>query len=425
MIDFKGKHLLLVVENLSVPFDKRVWRQATALKATGAAVSVICPMHDNYTQKHQLLEGINIYRYQIKFSKGSKLGYLREYTFSFLKIFLMINKLILTKKRMRSVHFANPPDIFWVMGLYLKLFGIKFIFDEHDLTPETYISRFQAKTKKGLYYHGLRLFQYLSYMVADTIILTNESYKENACSIYPPAKNKSFIVRNGPDIDKFYLTDPDHSLKKNKKFLFAYIGIMAIQDGVDFIIHSAYCLIHYKKFKDFIIYLIGSGDDVARLKQLVKIYRLEDYVIFTGRISDADAMTILSTADICLSPDPFNALNNRSTMNKVMEYMTMAKPIVSFDLKEAKYSAMDSALYVENNDIEAFANGILNLVANPEEREKMGKFGYRRVQQYLSWQNQISNLISAYTFTINNHKSKQPYIISEKPIKEKSINYID
>lgn len=260
-----------------------------------------------------------------------------------------------------------------------------------------------AEEEAGLLFKILKAFQYLSYKFSDAVISTNETYKQRAIGVYPKNRNKIFIVRNGPDTRKFKLVSPNISHKKGRQYLFAYIGIMAIQDGVDCIVNAVNCLVNEKKFTDFIVYLIGSGSDVERLKMMTQEYGIEDHIQFTGRIPDEPAIAILSTADLCLSPDPFSPLNDSSTMNKVMEYMALGKPIVSFDLKEAKCSAKEAAIYVENNNYKAFADGILKIVQDKKMASRMGEYGMKRIEAELSWQKQIANLIRCYEFVLSNN----------------------
>jgi len=401
-VAFAGRHFLLIVENNSVPFDKRVWREAVALKDAGALVSVISPKDGVDSRQFEVIDSINVFRYRLSFSDGSKLGYILEYLAALVKTILLFHKVWFKREKFEVVHVANPPDIFWPLAIYCRLFNIKFIFDEHDLTPETLLSRFEiSEGEAGLLYKVLKTFQYLSYKYSDAVISTNETYKQKAIERFPPNRQKVFIVRNGPDTRKFKLLSPDSSLKNGRRYLLAYIGIMAVQDGVDYIVNAISYLVREKKFTDFVTYLIGSGSELGRLKTMVRNYELEEYVRFTGRIPDEAALEILSTADICLSPDPDNPLNDSSTMNKVMEYMSLGKPTVSFDLKEARYSAQDAAIYVKNNDVKAFAEGILELVNDKEKSKKMADFGKRRVEEELSWQKQINNLIQVYNYVLS------------------------
>lgn len=393
---FAGKHILLVIENEAVPFDRRMWNIARALREAGAAVSVICPIFGKDNERYTVLDGIAIHRYRNTFADGSVAGYFREYGVAFLKTFFLLHKLLL-RGRIHVVHVANPPDIFWPLALYLKLFGIRFIFDEHDLSPEAYLSRFdKEEATAGPLFTIQRWFQKLSYRFADAILSTNETYRERAIQTDPRNAAKTFVVRNGPDTRTFRSTPPNEALKKGRRHLAAYIGVMAIQDGVEYVIRAADELINKRGKRDVIFYLIGKGDDWPRLKEMAAELGLADDIVFTGRIPDPEALEIMSTADVCLSPDPYSPLNELSTMTKIMEYMSLGKPIVSFHLKENKFSAGASALYVKNNDPVAFAEGILTLVADPERSRTMGEAGVRRVAEELSWQKQAERLRAAY-----------------------------
>jgi glycosyltransferase involved in cell wall biosynthesis len=392
-----GKHILLVVENESVPFDRRMWNIALALKEFGAQVTVVCPVFGEDNAKYELIDGITIYRYQNKYSDGSIKGYFREYIIAFFKTLFFIHKVIIRKGHIDVCHVANPPDIFWLLALYLRIFGTRFIFDEHDLAPETYLSRFaKVETHSDSIYKILKIFQRLSYRFAHVIISTNETYKAVAKQIVPDKVSNIFVVRNGPDTRWFRLVPPRIDLKLGHKYLASYIGVMAVQDGVEYILRAVDIIKHQRGFNDLIVYLIGSGDDWNRLKRLSKELGVNDSIVFTGRIHDDPALEILSTSDVCLSPDPYNPLNDSSTMTKIMEYMALGKAIVSFDLKEARYSAGESALYVENNSAEAFADGILTLLKDPDRCLQMGTKGKDRVAKLLSWQNQVEQLRAAY-----------------------------
>jgi glycosyltransferase involved in cell wall biosynthesis len=396
-----GKRILLIVENEAVPFDRRMWNIAGALRDFGANVSVICPKFGTDCREEEVLEGITIYRYSTTFSDGSVFGYLREYATAFLKTCVLLQKVLVRQGGIDIVHVANPPDIFWPLGLFIRLLGAKFIFDEHDLSPEAYLSRFNRDRRGGLLYNLQVGFQRLSYRVSNGIISTNESYRAKAVAVEPAYASKTFVVRNGPDTRRFRRREPRPELKRGRHYLAAYIGVMAVQDGVEYIIRAIDELVHGRLFTDLIVYLIGDGDDQPRLRKLVSDLNLDGYVVFTGRIPDEPALDILSTADVFLSPDPQNPLNDVSTMTKVMEYMAMGRPIVSFDLKEARYSAGGSALFVRSNDATAFADGIIQILDDPEGSARMGDVGIARIESELSWQKQAQNLLDAYSFVLS------------------------
>jgi len=398
MKGFAGKRILLLVENNPVPFDKRIWREAQTLKETGAKVFVISPKTDHYNESHETIEGIEVLRYNAYFSKGSKFGYFREYIDAIIKMFYISFRLFI-KEGFHVVHVANPPDLLWIIASFYKLFGTKFIFDEHDLGPESFISRFNIKTEKknNLIYKILILMEKISYRLSDTTIVTNESYKSNAINRGKIRSEKIFIVRNGPDMRKFNKVTPNKKWKFGFNYMAAYIGIMGVQDGVDILINAMKYIVNILKRKDICFVLIGSGDEAYKLKSLTKELDLDKYIKFTGRIPDKPALEILSTANVCLSPDPKNPLNEISTMNKIMEYMVCEKPIVSFPLKEAIFSAGDSALYVTDSS-EKFAEGLIYLINHPNIAKKMGKFGYERVKNHLRWEKQQKYLINAYKY---------------------------
>ncbi len=399
--NFGGKHILLIVENNAVPFDRRVWREALALRDADARVTVISPIFGVDRKRYSVIDDIEIFRYKLSFSAGSKFGYVREYFYALVKTYILLHWILFTRPRIHVVHVANPPDIFWPLAIYLKLFGIKFIFDEHDSAPETYLSRFEQEVAEaGLMFKVQRWFQLLSYRFAGAIISTNESYREKTVAVDTAYAEKTFVVRNGPDTRSFNLRPANGVLKRGYKYMAAYIGIMAVQDGLDYIIRAVAELIHNRDFSDLIVYLIGTGDEIRNLQDLAQTLKVDEHVIFTGRIPDEPALEILSTADICLSPDPYNPLNNISTMNKIMEYMALGKPIVSFDLKEAKYSAQDTALYVENNNVGAFADGMVRLFRDRDLARRMGERGRELVEKKLSWQKQIDHLYRVYEHVI-------------------------
>jgi len=399
-VEFAGKKVLMLVENNSVPFDKRVWREANTLSANGFLVTIVCPIGREHKKKFELRDNIKIYRYDAYFSKGSSVGYVFEYFQSLVKMFFISIRIFLDEG-FQIIHTANPPDTLWIICMFYRLFGVKFIFDEHDLTPEAYLSRFRfdESKKKSKMYKLLSFFQFISYKLSNAVISTNISYKKIAIT-RGAEPDKVFIVRNGPDTRDFHYVKPVPKWKSNFSFLAAYIGVMAVQDGVDNILKACKYIVYELNRKDIYFILIGKGDEFENLRKMAKNFKIEKFVHFTGRIPDEDVMEILSTADVCLAPDPSNPLNDYSTMNKIMEYMICKSPIVSFDLVESRYSAQDAAIYVQNNNIEEFAKGIVYLLSNKNLSNTMANFGYNRVINKLSWENQEINLIKAYKYPL-------------------------
>jgi len=389
----------MLIENNSVPFDKRVWKEIRTLKRIGLSVITISPQSKEDFPLFEQLEGVRIYRYKVNFA-SSKLGYIFEYLISLLRM-IQLSLIIFLKEGFHIIHVANPPDLLWIVALFYRLLGVKFVYDQHDLVPETYLSKFDME-KKTIIYQFLILLENISYKLAHVVIVTNESYKKNAIERGNISSRKVFIVRNGPYLKEFQYSKPVNKWKFGHKYMCAYLGIMGSQDGVDYVIKAADILINERNNTDIAFVLIGKGEELEHLKHMTRESNLQKHVFFTGRIPDKPVTEILSTADICLSPDPLNPLNDFSTMNKIMEYMSCKSPIVSFKLKEAKYSAEDAAIYVENYDSYSFAEGILKLLNKPQLRNKMANIGYERVVNYLSWENQEIYLKNAYEYIVCN-----------------------
>lgn len=390
----KAPHVLILVENLSVPFDRRVWQESRALVESGFAVTVICPAGTDYdTEPHVVINGVRILRYPLRAATGGPLGYLREYA---LAIWHTL-RLAIKVRRNGPVDFVqacNPPDLFFLVALALRLSGARFVFDHHDLVPELFLSRFPGS---GPYLYRLtRFLERLTFATADGVISTNESYRRVAVERGKMDPEKVVVVRSAPDLSRFTPRAPDDSLRRGKKHLLAYVGVMGPQDGVDYALRALRILRYEFGRRDFHCVFMGSGDVFDDMVKLNAELGLADVVEFTGRVSDEAVQRCLSTADVCLSPDPQSPLNDVSTMNKVVEYMTMGRPIVSFDLHEARVSACDAAVYVAANDETEFARAIDTLLDDPDRRRRMGEFGRRRVEEELSWNVSRRNLVGFY-----------------------------
>jgi len=391
----KLKKVLILVENLSVPFDRRVWLEAKALKENGFTVSVICPRFKR-EKSFEKLEGVNIYRYSLAPATKGALSYMLEFSYCLIMTFLL-SAHVLVRHDFDIIHACNPPDTFFIIGIFYKVFGKKFYYDQHDLCPEVYLSKYKEKRKDFLY-RTLLFLEYLTYKTADRVIVTNNSYRDNAISRGRVRPDKIFVVRTGPDKKRFKNSSfTGDGLKAGRKFLVSYLGVMAPQDGVDFLLRAIDVLINQYDRHDVTFRIIGSGDSLDDLKNLKEDLRLGAEVIFTGRVSDEELFNYLAASDVCVAPDPKNPLNDKSTMNKILEYMAMAKPIVSFDLKESRYSAGDAALYAAPNDVKDFADKIAELLKDPEQRCRMGKIGYERLKGELTWDYNKERLANVYS----------------------------
>ncbi len=390
MSSFQNKHILIIVENLPVPFDRRVWQEANTLMENGAKVSIICPKMKDYTTSFEVINGIDIYRHSLPLEARGAFGYLLEYSTALFWEFFLSWK-IYFKKRFQVIHGCNPPDLIFLVALGFKIFGVKYVFDHHDINPELYFAKFN---RKGMFYKMMVLFERLTFMTANYSIATNESYKEIAIRRGKMPECKIQIIRSGPKLDRLKLLPPDSKFFKGKKYLVGYVGVIGEQEGIDLLLESVSRIVLLRSDIQFAI--VGGGSDLEKIKQLSAKTGLSDFVDFYGRVPDDLMIAILNSADICVNPDKPTEMNNLSTMNKIMEYMALKKPIVQYDLKEGRFSAQEASLYAKNGDTSDFADKVMQLIDNPELRLKMGDFGYNRVINELSWDYEKVKLIGFY-----------------------------
>ncbi|WP_326819532.1 glycosyltransferase family 4 protein [Streptosporangium sp. NBC_01639] len=385
-----GKALILV-ENLSVPFDRRVWQESTTLRDAGWDVHVICPRGTKRdTEPYVETDGVKIHRYPLRAATGGPLGYLQEYGSALWHTFRLARRI----GPVDVVHACNPPDLLFLVARMLKRRGARFVFDQHDLVPELYLSRFDRG--EDFLYRAVCRLERLTYRAADVVIATNESYREVAITRGGKQPGEVFVVRSAPAVERFHRVPVEESIKRGKPHLLCYLGVMGPQDGVDYALRSLASLRDDLGRTDWHAVFVGGGDTFEDMVAFSRELGLSDSVEFTGRIPDEDLLRYLSAADVCLAPDPLNPLNDVSTMNKIMEYMAMARPIVSFDLREARVSAGDAAVYAPANDEPEFAKLIARLLDDPQERRRMGEAGKARVTGPLSWERSRAALLAAY-----------------------------
>ena len=388
----KMRRVLIIVENLPVPFDRRVWQEAKTLKNAGYQVSVICPRTEGFKAKYEFLEGIHIYRYRLPIEAKSAMGFLLEYSAALFWGFVLAWKVLL-RHGFDVIHACNPPDTIFLIGLPFKLLGKKFVFDHHDINPELYLAKFG---KQNMYYKMLLALERLTFWTADISIATNESYKQIATKRGRMDSERIFVVRSGPNLDRLKILPPDEKLKKGRKYLVGYLGVMGKQEGIDYLLRAIKYIVVELGRKDVHFGLVGSGPVIESLKDYAEELGVSDYVTFTGRVPDKDMLEMLNTADVCVNPDVANQMNDKSTMNKVMEYMALGKPIVQFDLKEGRFSAQRASLYAERNNEIDLARKIIQLLDDPDLRQEMGKYGRDRIQDELAWKYEEPKLLAAY-----------------------------
>jgi len=388
-----GKRVLMLLENSLYPHDSRVHAEATTLAGAGYQVTVITPAYRGQ-RFHEVLDGVRVYRFPFRTSGRGFLGYLWEYGYSMVATFV-VSLIVFARHGFDVIHANNPPDLFVLVAAFYKLFGVRFVFDHHDLSPEMYEARFGRRARRSIY-QALVFFEKLSCRLADHVIATNESYKAIEMQRGGVSEQRITIVRNGPDLDRIRPVDPDADLRRRGRTIIGYMGAMATQDGVDYLLRAIWHLVYDLRRTDFFCVLIGPEDPAVGLEALTIKLGLQDYVWRTGYIPFADLLRYLSTADICVDPDPSNPFNDRCTMTKMMVYMALEKPIVAFDLPEHRFSAQGSALYVKPNDELEFARALVELMDDPDRRKAMGRFGRQRVESALTWSHSVPFLLDVY-----------------------------
>jgi glycosyltransferase involved in cell wall biosynthesis len=397
--------ILIIVQNLPVPFDRRVWLECQALTGAGYRVAVVCPKGKG-DPAYQVIDGVELYKYRPYAPGGSKVSFIAEYAYSFAATAWA------TVKARRSGRFAviqacNPPDVFWPLGLAFRAVeGTGFVFDHHDLCPELFQSRFPTGPK--LPYQGLLALERRTHQAADHVISTNDSYREIAMTRGGKRPEDVTVVRTGPDLRRLRPGEPDPELRRGRRFLVAYIGVMGPQDGVDIVVRAADIVVNQLGRRDIAFTLIGSGDCYEELVALRDKLGLAGTVEFTGRAPDDLVTRIMSTAHAGLSPDPKNPLNDVSTMNKTMEYMAFGLPVVAFDLRETRVSAGDAAVYVQPNDERQYAEAIVALLDDEPRRALMGKLAAERVEQELAWSHSESAYLGVYKRVLGEGKPRKP-----------------
>ena len=385
--------ILVLVENLSVPLDRRVWQESLALVEAGHDVVVVCPQGRAVdTEPDITISGVRILRYPLRPAMHGPLGYVREYGLALWHTARLARR-IRREGSVDVVHACNPPDLLFVVALLLP--GARFVFDHHDLVPELFLSRFP---RRGRLLYGLALLlERMTFRHAHAVISTNESYRRVALDRGRVDPERVTVVRSAPDLTRFVRREPDPALRRGRRHLAAYLGVMGPQDGVDHALRALAHLRHTIGRDDLHTILMGTGDAFDDLIALRDDLGLADCVEFTGRVPDEFVQRCLSTADVALSPDPDNPLNDVSTMNKVVEYMAMGVPIVSFDLQEARVSAGEAAVYAPDDDELLFAKLLDQLLADPQRRADMGALGRARVERDLSWDVSRRNLLACYS----------------------------
>jgi glycosyltransferase involved in cell wall biosynthesis len=388
----EGRRVLILVENLPSPFDRRVWQEATTLRASGCEVSIICPTGPGCRRRFETIDGIEIHRYALPFEASGAAGYALEYAIALARTLWLACR-VFRRRGFDAIHACNPPDLFFLVAAPFKLLGKRFVFDHHDLNPELYEAKFG---RRDFFYRLLVALERWTFRLADIAIATNESYRQIAIERGGMPEERIFVVRSGPSLERMKVVPPEEALKKGRRFLVGYVGVMGAQEGIDLLLHAVRHIVTAMKRRDVHFALIGGGTSLEAMRALADELGVSQYVTFPGRVPDRELLAYLNTADVCVNPDVANEMNDKSTMNKIMEYMALGKPIVQFDLTEGRRSALGASLYARRNDVADFACKIVQLLDDPARRAQMGAFGAKRVRNQLEWSYEAPKLLAAY-----------------------------
>jgi glycosyltransferase involved in cell wall biosynthesis len=388
----RPRRVLIIVENLPVPFDRRVWSEATTLCAAGYQVSIISPKRRDAQLFHEVVDGVHIFRHPLPFEAKGGFGYLIEYSVALFWEFTLALWVHFTRG-FDVIHACNPPDLIFFVGAFFKLFFRKhFLFDHHDINPELYEAKFG---RRGVFWKLMVYLERMTFAVADVSIATNQSYRQIAIERGGMEPGRVHVVRSGPSLARVRLMPPDVKWRNGRAFVVGYVGVIGSQEGLDLLMDAVRHVVD-KMRTDVQFVIVGDGPALGEIQTLARTLKIDPFVTFTGRVDDATLFTVLSTADVCVNPDRPNEMNDKSTMNKILEYMAMGKPIVQFDLLEGRFSARDASLYANNVDPRDFAEKILALLDDPVKRAQMGEFGRKRVQEELAWRYEAPKLLRAY-----------------------------
>ena len=387
------RRVLIVVENLPVPLDRRVWLEATTLTAQGYEVSVICPTGRGWDKHYEVIDGIHIYRYpEPPEAHSGAVAYAKEYLLSLWHWFRLARK-VRRERGFDVIHGCNPPDLIFLLALWYRWRGVRYLFDHHDVCPELFEAKFG---EKGLLYKIMLIWERMTFACASVSIATNESFREIAMQRGKMPAEDVFVVRSAPKIEKFEIRPADPEMRKGAGTVLGYVGVIGQQEGMDLLVESAEHLIRRMGREDVHFIIVGFGPELPNVEADVARRGLQAHFTFTGPLYGEDLLRALNSCDIGVSPDPKNAMNDISTMNKVMEYMTLEKPVVQFDLKEGRASAGEASLYARENDPQDFAVKIAELMDAPERGSEMGRIGRARVLERLSWAHSAPRLLAAY-----------------------------
>jgi glycosyltransferase involved in cell wall biosynthesis len=383
---------VIVVENLPVPMDRRVWQEALALREAGWIVSVICPMNERHPGAYEMLDGIAIYRHPLPLEARDRFAFLFEYAAALFHEFRLLFR-VWHERGFQVIQACNPPDLIFLVALPFKLLGKRFVFDHHDVCPELFEAKFN---RKGPVYRALLFAEKLTFMAADMVISANDSYRNLAIS--RGGKNPSDVVTvySIPDRSRIYRLPPEPGLHRGKKFVLGYVGVIGDQDGVDHLVLALDHLIRDHDLRDFHAIVVGDGPALASARELASSRGLDEFVTFTGYLSGKELLRQLNAFDIGIIPDPVNVYNDKISMNKVFEYSALGIPSVAYPLTETKRLLGNAGVYAQGDTPAELARACAALMQDDELRTRCAHEAARLAQHAFSWTREAGKYIAAY-----------------------------
>lgn len=386
------RRVLFILENLPVPLDRRAWQEARALRDAGYEVSVVCPRNQKCAKAAETIDGIQIFRHWLPIDARGVGEYVLEYSAALFWEFVLSFRILL-RRGFDVIHAGNPPDTIFIVGGFFKLlFGKKFVFDYRDLSPELFEVKFG---RRGPLHWILRACERLTFLVADRVIANNPTFAEIAARRGRKPRGEISVVRHSPDLRVLKPVAVERDYRRGRRHLVLYIGVMGSQDGVDLLVRAAHHAIVELGRDDVQLLLVGAGPELAAMQQLSAELGIAEHVTFTGFLTGKDLLETLSSADVGVSPDPKNSLNDSMSMNKILEYMSFGLPVVMFDLVEGRNLAGDCAVYARDNDPRDLARQILAVLDDPERRVALGSAARERVKLF-AWEKEVHSLLSLY-----------------------------
>jgi glycosyltransferase involved in cell wall biosynthesis len=388
----RERSCVIVVENLPVPFDRRVWQEAQALKSANWQVSVICPSTERYPAKFEELDGIAIYRHSLPLEARGIFAFFIEYPIALIQELRLLIK-VYRERGFSVIQACNPPDFIFLAALPFKLLGVRFVYDQHDVSPELFVSKFGSK---GIIYNMLLLFERLSFKFADRVFAANDTFREIGIERNGVSASLVETVYSVPDRSRIFRTEPETSIRNGRRFILGYLGIIGDQDGVDHFVRAVAYILNEAGFSDFQAVVVGDGPALASVRKLAAELGVESHIVFAGYLSGDILRRHLSSFDVGVIPDPFNEANDKMSMNKVFEYSALGIPTVSYQLRETMRLLGDSAVYAETREPAGLGAACLKLMQDDALRQRCAAKAADLAEHSFSWEAEAKKYVTAY-----------------------------